>query len=248
MKTIAVYNIKGGVGKTATAVNLAYEMANQGNKVLVWDLDPQGAASFYFRIKAKVKGGGKHLFTRRRVLDSWIKGSDYKNLDLIPADFSYRNLDILLGGRRKSTQQMNKLLKPFQKEYDYIILDCPPSISLVSENVFVASDALLVPTIPTILSLRTLGQLLKFLKQNSKNRPRILPFYSMLDKRRAMHNTISRNPPKSQVKFLKTSIPYSGIIEEMGNDRAPIGASSSPDHKIAHIYRDLWREVERTLS
>lgn len=85
MKIIASYNIKGGVGKTATAVNLAYLAAAQGLRTLVWDLDPQGAASFYFRIKPRVKKGARGLIEKKRALDEVIKSTDYARLDLIPA-------------------------------------------------------------------------------------------------------------------------------------------------------------------
>jgi len=87
MKVLALYSIKGGVGKTSSAVNLAYTAANNGFKTLVWDLDPQGASSFYFRIKPKIKGGGKDLIDGKRELDGLIKGTDFNNLDLLPSDF-----------------------------------------------------------------------------------------------------------------------------------------------------------------
>ena len=109
MKVLATYNIKGGVGKTATAVNLAYLAAAEGARTLVWDLDPQGAASFYFRVKPKVKGGSEALITGRRALDRAIKGTDYDNLDLIPADFSYRNMDLELGETKKRTRRIDLL-------------------------------------------------------------------------------------------------------------------------------------------
>ena len=104
MKVLATYNIKGGVGKTATAVNLAYEAASRGNRVLVWDLDPQGAATFYFRVQPKVKGGGKALVSGRRELDEVIKATDYDNLDLVPADFSIRNLDLAARGLEEAAR------------------------------------------------------------------------------------------------------------------------------------------------
>ena len=162
MKVIACYNIKGGVGKTASAVNLAYLSAQEGNSTLVWDLDPQGASSFYFRIKPKVKVGAQGLLRRKRVLDDVIKATDYDRLDLIPADFSYRNMDLTLERFRKSSTRLRKLIEPVQADYDYLFLDCPPNISLVSENVFQAAEVMLVPTIPTTLSIRTLYQLLRF--------------------------------------------------------------------------------------
>ena len=94
MQALATYSVKGGVGKTTTAVNLAFEAGRTGVRVLVWDLDPQGAATFYFRIRPKVKGGGNALVSGKRTLDDGIKGTDYDRLDLMPADFSYRNLDL----------------------------------------------------------------------------------------------------------------------------------------------------------
>src|ERR1700739_2707145 len=96
MQIYATYNIKGGVGKTTTAVNLAYLAAESGLRPVLWDLDPQGAASFMFRVKPKVKGGGRALISGQRTLDDAIKGTDFDNLDLIPADFTYRNMDLLL--------------------------------------------------------------------------------------------------------------------------------------------------------
>lgn len=247
MKIIAAYNIKGGVGKTATAVNLAYEVARQGSKTLVWDLDPQGAASFFFRIKPKVKGGGKGLIKRKREIDSLIKGTDFENLDLLPADFSYRNMDLLLDSGNKPTGHLRKVLKPLADEYDYLILDCPPSISLVSENVFKAADALLIPTIPTVLSLRTLEQLLDFCDDNGLQRVKVLPFFSMVDRRKSLHRMIVENPPNGRSSFLKTYIGYASEVERMGLSRAPVG-SVSRSSQSALRYKALWEEVNGRLS
>src|ERR1700756_5371262 len=153
MRIYATYNIKGGVGKTTTAVNLAYLAAESGLRTVLWDLDPQGAASFMFRVKPKVKGGGRALISGKRPLDDASRGTDFDNLDLIPADFTYRNMDLLLdkgdgaadipGG--KPVRKLSKLLAPLVDEYDIVFLDCPPSVSLVSENVLHAADVIIIP-------------------------------------------------------------------------------------------------------
>ncbi|MBW2476974.1 MAG: AAA family ATPase [Deltaproteobacteria bacterium] len=247
MKILATYNIKGGVGKTAAAVNLSWMAASEGYPTLVWDLDPQGAASFYFRIKPKLKGGSKGLIKGKHELDVLIKGTDFENLDLLPADFSYRHLDLLLDDQKKPTRQLGKLLKPLETDYDYIILDCPPSISLVSEAVFQAADALLVPMIPTTLSLRTLQQLLRFQKQKELESLRIMPFFSMVDRRKKLHQQIVDELPKQYFNVLETEIPYSSDVEQMGLHRAPLGSYVTKSRsKIA--YDSLWQEIHQRLQ
>jgi cellulose biosynthesis protein BcsQ len=108
MRVVATYNIKGGVGKTSAAVNLGYLAARDGMRTLIWDLDPQGSATYLFRVKPKVKGGGKALVAGRRTLDEAIKETDFDRLDLMPADFSYRNLDLDLD----STQAADRPAPP----------------------------------------------------------------------------------------------------------------------------------------
>lgn len=246
MRIFGVYNIKGGVGKTATAVNLAYLSALEGKRTLVWDLDPQGAASYYFRIKPRVKGGGRKMIKGKRELDEHIKGSDFEGLDLLPADFSYRNMDLVLGEQKGPAKQLLKLLRPLSYEYDRIFLDCPPSISLVSENIFRAADALLVPTIPTTLSMRTYEQLVEFLDGHKVNNVKRMPFFSMVDRRKRMHLDMIEQLPQRYPEVLKTHIPYASDVERMGNHRAPIGsyAMNSP---AGRAYQQLWEEVKAGL-
>jgi len=241
LKIIAAYNIKGGVGKTSTAVNLAYLAASSGLPTLLWDLDPQAASSYYFRIKPKIKDGGKKLVSGKQQFDSVIKGTDFDNLDLLPADFSYRNLDLDLDAKKNSTQRLKRLLQPLAEEYDTVFLDCPPNITLLSEAVFAASDILLSPIIPTPLSLRTLGQLKTFIHGKKLKKLQLLAFFSMVDLRKKMHREIIATLPQTQPELLKTVIPYASDIERMGLERKPVGAFSRGRSKKA--YQDLWQEI-----
>ncbi len=247
MRILGVYNIKGGVGKTATAVNLAYLASREGLRTLVWDLDPQGAASFYFRIKPKVKGGSKKMLRGKIDLDDLIKGTDFENLDLLPADFSYRNMDLLLDEAKKPALRLLKLLRPLSYEYDLIFLDCPPSISLVSENIFQATDALLVPTIPTTLSLRTYRQLLDFVANNKLDSLKIMPFFSMVDRRKRMHTEMLEQLPKHYDELLTTHIPYASDVERMGVFRQPL-MEFAPKGTAGVAYEALWAEVRAGIS
>ena len=242
MKIIATYNIKGGVGKTSTAVNLAYIAAQNAYKTLVWDLDPQGASSFYFRIKPKIKGGSKELIAGNRELDGLIKATDFDNLDLLPADFSFRNLDLVLDERKKPTQRLKKLLAPLTKEYDLIILDCPPNISLLSESIFAAADILLSPIIPTTLSLRTLEQLKKYIKDNKLKHIQLIPFFSMVDRRKKMHRQIMQTLTEKHPDILQAAIPNASDIERMGWERKPLGAYVRRG-RSTEAYQALWKEI-----
>ncbi len=246
-KIIATYSIKGGVGKTSTAVNLAYIAAKNGFNTLVWDLDPQGASSYYFRVKPKVKGGSKDLIAGNRELDGLIKATDYINLDLLPADFSFRNLDLVLDERKKPTQRLKKLLKPLTKEYDYIFLDCPPNISLLSEAIFEASDVLLSPIIPTTLSLRTLEQLKKFIKNKKLKQLELIPFFSMADKRKKMQREIMETLVETHSDILPTAIPNASDIERMGVERMPLGAYAHKG-RSQQAYQLLWEDIIKRVD
>ena len=159
MRVFATYNIKGGVGKTSTAVNLSYLAARAGARTLLWDLDPQAAATYMFRVKPRVKGGGRALVRGSRPLDDAIKATDFDNLDLLPADLSYRYLDLWLDSQRRPTKRLRLLLETMQDEYDLVVMDCAPSVSLISENIVRAADLVLAPVQPSPLAMRTLDQL-----------------------------------------------------------------------------------------
>jgi chromosome partitioning protein len=255
MRVYAMYNIKGGVGKTTTAVNLAYLAAESGLRTVLWDLDPQGAATFMFRVKAKVKGGGKALISGKRLLDDAIKGTDFENLDLIPADFTYRNMDLLLddGGDTsgpaggKPARTLGKLLAPLAEEYDAVFLDCPPGASLSSENVLRAADVIVVPLIPTTLSVRTLEQVSDFVGEFKKHRPEIFAFFSMVDWRKKLHREIIDQLTAERSDVAKTAISSLSVIESMSVWRSPVTVIA-PNSVAAKSYRALWQELRNKES
>ena len=244
---IALYNIKGGVGKTSAAVNLAWNAAEQGARVLLWDLDPQGAASYLLRIKPKVRGGGEKLVRGKSDPRALLKGSDHEGLDLLPADFSYRNLDLTLDATKRPTRGLARVLAPLADDYDYVFLDCAPAISLASESVFVAADVLLVPLIPSPLSLRTFDQLRRFVASDvAKPRPRILAFFSMKDGRKALHRSVIDELGPSE-GVLTTAIPAASDVERMASERRAL-AQFAPRGRAARAYDDLWAELRGELG
>ncbi len=245
MRILATYNGKGGVGKTAAAVNLAYLSALRGGRTLLWDLDPQGAATYYFRIRARVKGGAKKLLKKGADPAAWVRGTDYPGLDLLPADFSYRHLDLLLGGGDPG-RRLRRSIGPLAPRYDDLFLDCPPSVSAVSEAVLRVADALLVPVIPTTLSVRTLDQVLDLRAACGAHGVSVLPFFSMVDRRKKLHREILADLPRRMPDMLRTWIPYASAVERMGVYREPVHRFA-PRSRAAVAFGALWAEVaERT--
>ena len=241
MTSVAIYNIKGGVGKTTTAVNLAYLAARRGQRTLLWDLDPQAAATFIFRVRPRVKGGGERIVRRQRPVDSAIKGTDFDGLDLLPADFTYRHMDLMLDHTKRPTRQLDRVLEPLRAEYDLIVLDCPPSVSLVSENVLRAADAVLSPLIPATLSMRTFDQLNDFVG-TVKKRPSLLGFFSMVDRRRKLHRDIVETAPLERTNIAAAAIPSQAVIEQMAVHREPL-PHYAPRSQAARAYAQLLAEA-----
>ena len=241
MSVLASYSIKGGVGKTSTAVNLAYVAARAGRRTLLWDLDPQAAATYIFRVRPRVKGGTDRLLRKSTAAAAAIKATDFDGLDLLPADFTYRHMDLALDDAKRPTRQLQRILRPLQEEYELVVLDCPPSISLVSENVLRASDTVLVPLIPSTLSLRTLDQLERFLPSVDRA-PRLLAFFSMVDRRKRLHRDALEQVPRERDNVLDTAIPSLAVIEQMAARRAPV-QEYAPRSAAARAYQLLAGEV-----
>ena len=240
---LATYNIKGGVGKTSAAVNLAYLAARGGATTLLWDLDPQGASTYLLRVKPKVKGGGRRLVRGKTDAGAQIKGTDYERLDLLPADFSYRHMDLHLDASKRPTRRLARVIAPLTPEYDYVFLDCPPSISLVSESVFEAADVLLIPLLPATLSARTLDHI----EQVAGDGTRRLAFFSMVDSRKRMHRDVMESFAAERPEMLHTVVPLAADVERMGKARAPL-EEFAPRGGAAVAFRELWKEIDARLG
>ena len=246
MTTLAIYSNKGGVGKTAAAVNLSYLAAKTGAKTLLCDLDPQGSATYYFRVKPKLRSGVKGFIKGGKQIYKSVKGTDYENLDLLPADFSLRNLDVTFSILKRSKKRLSKILNPFRAEYDLIILDCPVTISILADNVLNATDYTLVPLIPTTLSVRTYRQLLAFCQKNKYAVNRIYSFFSMVDRHKKMHKELMATVAGEFNGVLQSFIPYLAVIEKMGLYREPV-AVFSPKSVASKSYQNLWHKVQKNI-
>jgi chromosome partitioning protein len=240
---LAAYNIKGGVGKTSAAVNLAYLAARDGAPTLLWDLDPQGGSTYLLRVKPKVKGGGLRLLRGKTNAAARIKGTDYERLDLLPADFSYRHMDLHLDSAKRPRRRLARVLAPLRSEYEYIFLDCAPSISLASESVFEASDALLIPLIPATLSARTLDRIDEVTGAGTRR----LAFFSMADSRKRMHRDVMEQFTAERPEVLRTVVPLAADVERMGQARAPL-EEFAPRGAAAAAFRELWNEIRERLG
>jgi cellulose biosynthesis protein BcsQ len=241
MIVIALYNLKGGVGKTASCVNFAYLAAKEGYKTLLWDIDPQGSTSFYFKAKPKTHPGIKKLISKDADLQPAIMATDYEHLDIIPADNSARSHDIMVEEMKGNKNRLKSVLKQFDGEYDFVFIDCPPGFSALSENIFQAADIVLMPIIPTTLSVRTYNMIKDYFKEKELDANKMMCFFTMTDLRKNMHNEIMEQLYKDK-KFFENYIPYLSDVEKMGIHRQPVEEFARSSY-AAQCYRALWMEI-----
>ncbi|HEX3693006.1 MAG TPA: ParA family protein [Solirubrobacteraceae bacterium] len=246
MSVIAVYNMKGGVGKTTAAVNLAYLAAAGGQRVLLWDLDPQAAASFAFRVRPRVAGFSRESLKSGEAFATAIKETDYDNLDVLPADFAYRKLDRLLGELGKPARVVTALLATLGGDYDAVFLDCPAGFSLVTEGIFAAADMVLVPTIPTVLSLRMVARIIKS-ADRCDSPSELASFFSMVDRRKALHRRACDWPAGRPDVFLNGQVPYASVVEQMTVRRAPLPVFAARDAATS-AFAEIWAELQTRLQ
>lgn len=239
---IALYNLKGGVGKTAAAVNLAWLAADAGLRTLLWDLDPQGAASFYLKADPG-KADAADDWLKQSQFAERVTGTDFPNLDLIPATLALRHIDIELANRKHAGDRLLRLIEGLPFEYDLVLLDCAPSLSLVSENVFALANTVLVPVIPTHLSVRAYEQLAPY----ARDRTQLLPFFSMVDRRRHLHRQLIMEFARAHPELLRRFIPYTSDVEKMGTHRAPVACFSR--HSVgARAFESLWQALDAKIG
>lgn len=241
LATIAVYSLKGGVGKTTFAVNLAWASAKVSHRrTLLWDLDPQGASTWILSDSKSAQDEVQAAFSKDIDLEALIRPSKVEGVDLIGADQSLRSIDLLFHelGKKK---RLARLIAGLGKRYDRIILDCPPGLTETSEQVLRAADIVVAPVIPSPLSQRALGDVARYLMQNGSTHPPILPVYSMVDRRRRLHQAALETNPTWPL------VPMASAVEQMAVKRLPLG-EFAPSVPAAQRFNYLWQAIEKKLA
>jgi cellulose biosynthesis protein BcsQ len=242
MISIALFNLKGGVGKTLAAVNLAALAAASGERSLLWDLDPQAAATFCLGLPPSPRGTGRRIAKGKPRLSALIRPSGLENLDLVPAGLGNRKLDVRLSRAPHARSRLARLLEPLADQYRWVFLDCPAGLDLLAESVFRAAHLLAIPLIPAPLSLRSFETLAVFYEKKGYERSRLAPFFSMVLHRKQLHRRIMALLAVREPGCLKVCIPFRADIERTPPGRPPI-ALSRPRSTAGQAFQALWQEL-----
>lgn len=245
MISVAFYNLKGGVGKTTTAVNMAWLSAAAGKQTVLWDLDPQAAASWFFQQHDEARRSVRMLEKGKPVAELMV-ATPFNNLTLIPADLSLRKLDKTFATGNESRKVFRALHKSLSARTDVLVYDCPPSLSPALEQVLSEVDILLIPMIPSPLSLRAMEQVIGFFAGRKQAPRAIFGFFNQVDMRRRLHREAIENLRKMPLPMLKTWIPMDSAVEQMALRQAPL-ASYSGSGRAAPAYLAMWKEIARLL-
>ncbi|TQR11516.1 ParA family protein [Psychrobacillus soli] len=249
-RIIAIANQKGGVGKTTTSVNLSACLAYLGKKVLLVDIDPQGNASSGVGVN---KGDVSQciydvLIDDVSVLDT-IQETKVENLDIVPATISLAGAEIELVSTISREVRLKKALQEVESRYEYIIIDCPPSLGLLTINSLTASDAIIIPVQCEFYALEGLSQLLSTIRLVQKHLNKNLEIdgvlLTMFDARTNLGIQVIEEVKKYfQEKVYKTIIPRNVRLSEAPSHGEPI-IIYDPKSRGAEVYLELAKEVIR---
>lgn len=248
MRVISITNQKGGVGKTTTAINLGATLATLGHTVLIVDLDPQGNASTGLGIGASVR--------EKTTYDLLIDGADLadvaiqtsvKNLSIAPATTDLSSTDVELGQRDNRVFLLKQALRETPADYDYVLIDCPPSLSLLTLNALVASDSILVPLQAEFFALEGLSQLMLTIRDVRETANTALRIEGVVLTMHDMRNNLSKQVEEDARATLgdlvfKTMVPRNVRLSEAPSFAMPVIAYD-PTSKGSQAYIDLANEL-----
>jgi chromosome partitioning protein len=252
LKKIAVYNIKGGVGKTTTAVNLACMLAKQGLSVLLWDMDPQGGSSYFFNRQNQNDNTHGKLFDRYITIYDVIYATDSYQIDVISNDSQFSDQYMNKASRVAALNFVNhKLiqitLEDVEEDYDVCIIDCSPGRFVLHDNIFHSAHLLLIPNIPAPLSVYCNNMLLHELEGKITAGKTILSFYNMVQPHKNLHKYYLENRKDSAGNMLRNYIPFYAEIESITLKKESI-FHQLKGFKTNIYYEKLWGEICERLQ
>jgi chromosome partitioning protein len=241
VQSVALTALKGGVGKTSTTVNLAALAAAAGHRTLVWDIDPQAGATACLGVKPKLRGGAQRLLGGDRDLSNAIRPSSIPGLDVLPGDVSLREADVIVSGNRKPRRTLKRILSSVSKDYDVVVVDCPPGVGPATEILVRSVDLLLIPVVPAPLDLRALDRFADVIADLGAPAELLAPFLSLVDRRKPLHRKLM-DEVRTERRFLAAAIPVSSAVERMPLEQVPT-VVAAPRSLASLALRDLWGEV-----